>query len=105
MSQCKALHLVRNGRKNMTYANGTAQFHWGVSSRKHWVLHNVKKDPGCTNDLSQARPALIDKLGKAHDRWWNEIFPVMISKGGDSGNTGSQSGKLGKKVPIRSGKL
>ena len=42
----------------MTYAYGTAQYHWGVSPREHWVLFDVKKDPGCKNDLSQEKPSI-----------------------------------------------
>ena len=31
VSQCKALRIIARGGKNMTYAYGTAQYHWGVS--------------------------------------------------------------------------
>ena len=40
----------------MTYAYGTAQYHWGVSPKGQWVLYDVKKDPGCKNDLSKEKP-------------------------------------------------
>ena len=43
-SQCQALRIIAKGGKNMTYANGTAQFHWGVSPKDRWALFDVKKD-------------------------------------------------------------
>ena len=70
----------------MTYAYGTAQYHWGVSPREHWVLYDIKKDPGCKNDLSQQKPEMIRTLSRAYDTWWDNLFPEMIAKGGDLGN-------------------
>ena len=70
----------------MTYAYGTAQYHWGVSPKDHWVLYDIKKDPGCKNDLSKEKPDMIRTLSTAYDKWWDNIFPVMIAKGGDLGN-------------------
>ena len=86
ISQCKGLSNVSKGSKNMTYAHGTAQYHWGVSPKDHWVLYDVKKDPGCKNDLSKEKPDMIRTLSTAYDKWWDNIFPVMIAKGGDLGN-------------------
>jgi hypothetical protein len=50
------------------------------------VLFDVKKDPGCRNDLSEKRPGLVAKLSKAYDQWWDDTYPEMISMGGDEGN-------------------
>lgn len=86
MSQCKALNAVERGSENMTYAYGTAQYHWGLSPKEHWVLYDVKKDPGCKNDLSKKNPLIVSRLTKAYDSWWNNIFPKMIAMGGDLGN-------------------
>jgi arylsulfatase A-like enzyme len=90
MSQCKGLRIVSQGNKNMTYAHGTAQYHWGVSPREHWVLYDVKKDPGCQNDLSQEKPGLITKLSIAYEKWWDNTFPEMMAKGGDLGDPGER---------------
>ncbi len=103
MSQCQALRIIAKGGKNMTYANGTAQFHWGVSPKDQWVLFDVKKDPGCIKDLSQENPLLIAKLTQAYDRWWTDIFPEMISKGGDLGDP-NQNRKTSKKNKSWKGK-
>ena len=96
MSQCKGLQNVSRGSKNMTYAYGTAQYHWGVSPKEHWVLYDVKKDPGCKNDLSKEKPDMIRTLSNAYDTWWDNIFPEMIAKGGDLGNP-NQSRKAAKR--------
>jgi hypothetical protein len=71
----------------MTYANGTAQFHWGVSPKDCWVLYDVKADPGCKNDLPKTRPTLLEKLSDEYEIWWDNVYPEMISKGGDLGST------------------
>lgn len=96
MSQCKALQIVENGGKNMTYAYGSAQYHWKVSPREKWVLFDVKKDPGCKNDLSQKNPQLISQLARAHDQWWNTTYPEMIAKGGDLGTPKRNDSSKGK---------
>lgn len=85
-SQCQALRIIAKGGKNMTYANGTAQFHWGVSPKDRWALFDVKKDPGCRNDLYEKQPQLVSKLSSEYEKWWEDIFPTMISKGGDLGD-------------------
>jgi arylsulfatase A-like enzyme len=85
-SQCQALRIVSKGGNNMTYANGTAQFHWGVSPKDRWVLYDVKADPGCKNDLSKTRPTLLEKLSDEYEIWWDNVYPEMISKGGDLGS-------------------
>ena len=103
MSQCKGLHNVSQGSKNMTYAYGTAQYHWGVSPKGHWVLYDVKKDPGCKNDLSAKKPVLISKLSVSYDKWWDNIFPEMMAKGGDLGdpNENRKAPNRTRKQPIK----
>ena len=86
MSQCMGLKAIENGREVHTYAYGTAQYHWGLSPRDRWVLFDVKKDPGCQNDLSEKRPGLVAKLSRAYDQWWDDTYPEMIAMGGDAGN-------------------
>jgi hypothetical protein len=70
----------------MTYAYGTAQYHWGVSPKEHWVLYDVKKDPGCRNDLSKTNSELVSKLTRFYDQWWDKTYPEMIAAGGDLGD-------------------
>jgi hypothetical protein len=103
MSQCKGLHNVSQGSKNMTYAYGTAQYHWGVSPKGHWVLYDVKKDPGCKNDLSAKKPVMISKLSVSYDKWWDNIFPEMMAKGGDLGdpNENRKAPNRTRKQPIK----
>ena len=84
--QCQALRIIARGGKNMTYAYGTAQYHWGVSPPDQWGLYDVKKDPGCRKDLSQAKPELISKLARSYDQWWDKVYPEMIAAGGDLGD-------------------
>ncbi|MBT3667403.1 MAG: sulfatase-like hydrolase/transferase, partial [Opitutae bacterium] len=103
MSQCKGLRNVSQGSKNMTYAYGTAQYHWGVSPKEHWVLYDVKKDPGCKNDLSAKKPAMMSKLSVSYDKWWDNIFPEMMAKGGDLGdpNENRKAANRTRKQPIK----
>ena len=86
MSQCQALRIVERGGKNQVYSRGTAQYHWGVSPRDKWVLFNVKKDPGCLDDLAAKKPELIARLSSSYQHWWEKTYPEMIAKGGDLGD-------------------
>ena len=63
MSQCMALQAIEKGRTVHTYAYGTAQYHWGISPKDKWVLFDVKKDPGCKNDLADKKPGLVAQAG------------------------------------------
>jgi arylsulfatase A-like enzyme len=98
MSQCMALKAIENGRTVHTYANGTAQFHWGLSPRDRWALYDVKIDPGCRNDLHYEKQDLIDHLSQKYEGWWTTVYPSMIKAGGDLGNPeqGRQSSKRDK---------
>jgi arylsulfatase A-like enzyme len=85
-SQCATLRAVRKGLKTTTYANGTAQMHWGVTAPGRWELFDVKADPGCQKDVSSANPELVSELIASYDNWWDEQFPVMMGRGGDEGD-------------------
>ena len=85
-SQCSTMRAVRNGLRTTTYAYGTAQEHWGVTAPGHWMLIDVKKDPGCKTDLSKAHPELVSELIASYSNWWDEQFPVMMARGGDAGD-------------------
>ena len=86
MSQCTTMRAVRSGLTTTTYANGTAQNHWGVTPRGQWVLFDVKDDPACQNDISAAHPELVTELLAAYETWWDEQFPVLTARGGDAGD-------------------
>ncbi len=85
-SQCVTLRAVRKGLKTTTYTDGNAQYHWGVSPRDRWVLFDVKADPQCQKDLSKEKPEIVSKLSAAYDKWWDDMYPVMIAHNGDAGS-------------------
>lgn len=85
-SQCTTMRAVRKGLKTTTYANGSAQMHWGVTAPGRWELFDVKKDPGSQQDLSSANPELVSELIASYDSWWDEQFPLMMARGGDAGD-------------------
>ena len=82
--QCATLRAVEKGQKAATYTKGNAQFHWGVSPADRWVLFDVKKDPACQHDLSAANPQRVAAMTKAYDQWWDDVYPVMIERGGEA---------------------
>ncbi|MDF1737935.1 MAG: arylsulfatase [Verrucomicrobiales bacterium] len=84
-SQCTTLNLVAKGLDTITYTDGNAQFHWGVSPPDRWVLFDSKKDPACENDLASERPELVKTLSDAYEKWWDSTYPEMIAAGGDKG--------------------
>lgn len=96
-SQCTTMRAVNNGLTRTTYAYGTAQIHWGTVPMGQWALYDIKTDPGCENDLSYSNPELVANLAAAYDRWWEEMFPDMIAKGGDIGDP-DVSAKASKKA-------
>lgn len=85
-SQCTTLRGVRNGLKTTTYTRGNAQFHWGVTAADRWSLFDSKQDPECQRDLAGANPELVSTLSAAYEDWWEELYPVMIARGGDEGD-------------------
>jgi arylsulfatase A-like enzyme len=99
-SQCTTMRAVRKGLTTTTYAYGTAQEHWGVTAPGHWMLVDVKKDPGCKNDLSKMHPELVSELIAAYDTWWDDQYPLMIARGGDAGDPqeSAKAAALARKV-------
>jgi arylsulfatase A-like enzyme len=81
--QCETLRGVETGSKFATYTKENAQFHWGVTPRGHWALYDVKKDPNCQNDLANSQAKRAKKMAAAYDTWWDDIYPVMVERGGD----------------------
>jgi arylsulfatase A-like enzyme len=104
-SQCTTLRAVQKGLKTTTYANGTAQMHWGTSPSDRWVLFDVIKDPACQNDMAAQHPELVSRLIASYDKWWDTTYPVMIARGGDEGDPGALgSYEEGKAIQRRSPK-
>lgn len=99
VGQCASLRIVQDGGKAMTYTEENAQFHWGVSPEKRWVLFDTKKDPACQVDLAAGNPELVKELSARYDRWWDEIYPEMIDAGGDSGKPIEASYAYGLPTP------
>jgi arylsulfatase A-like enzyme len=85
-SQCSTLRSVRKGLKKTTYTQENAQYHWGVTPPDHWALFDVKKDPGCRNDIAATHPERVDEMVKAYEQWWDNTYPVMMERGGDLGD-------------------
>jgi len=81
--QCETLRSVEAGKKSAVYTKENAQYHWGVTPPGHWALFDVKKDPGCQNDLAKSSSKRAKKMASAYDAWWDEIYPVMVKRGGD----------------------
>jgi arylsulfatase A-like enzyme len=81
--QCETLRGVEAGDKAATYTRQNAQFHWGVTPPGRWALYDVKKDPGCQSDLAPSQARRAKKMAAAYDAWWDEVYPVMVERGGD----------------------
>ncbi len=82
--QCMTLRSVEAGSQRANYTEKNAQLHWGVTPRGHWALYDVKKDPACQNDLADAESERATLMAKAYDSWWDEVYPVMVERGGDA---------------------
>lgn len=83
-NQCATLRAVEKGCPTAIYTDKNAAFHWGVSPANKWVLFDVKKDPACQNDLSEGQPERVSMMAEAYDRWWDNLYPVMVERGGDA---------------------
>ena len=83
-SQCNTLRGVAAGGKGANYTKENAQFHWGVTPPGRWALFDVKKDPGCQNDLAESESKRASTMAAAYDSWWDKVYPVMVERGGDA---------------------
>lgn len=81
--QCATLRGVKNGQRAATYTKDNAQYHWGLTDREQWAMFDVKQDPGCQNDLAAGNPERVADMVKAYDAWWDEMYPVMVARGGE----------------------
>jgi arylsulfatase A-like enzyme len=92
-SQCTTLRQVQSGTKRATYTKENAAFHWGVTAPGRWSLFDLTADIKCAQDLSKTKPDITAKLAAAYDKWWDDLFPVMIQHGGDKGTPEPLGGK------------
>jgi arylsulfatase A-like enzyme len=81
--QCDTLRAVQRGQKAATYTKDNAQYHWGVTERGQWELFEVKKDPGCQDNLASKYPERVAEMSKAYDQWWEGMYPTMVERGGE----------------------
>lgn len=82
-SQCTTLRSVGKGAKRATYTKENAQFHWGVTPPGKWSLFDLENDQECSTDVADQNPELVSRLSASYDKWWDDMYPEMISKGGD----------------------
>lgn len=83
-NQCATLRAVEKGQKWAQYTKENAAYHWGVSKAGEWELYDTTKDPGCQKNLAADQPDRVARLAAAYDSWWDDVFPVMIERGGDA---------------------
>ena len=81
--ECDGLRAVEKGSKVGTYTKANAQFHWGVTPSGRWALYDLKKDIACRNDIAEKNPERVKTMAAAYDKWWDDLYPVMIKCGGD----------------------
>ena len=81
--ECDGLRAVEKGSKVGTYTKANAQFHWGVTPSGRWALYDLKKDIACQNDIAEKNPERVKAMAAAYDNWWDDLYPVMIKRGGD----------------------
>ncbi|MDX2432269.1 MAG: arylsulfatase [Bacteroides sp.] len=86
LSQCSALRKVEKGLTKTNYTDTNAQFHWASTPPDRWALFDVKNDPACEQDISSANAEQISEMAEAYDLWWDDVFPLMIERGGDLGD-------------------
>lgn len=82
-SQCTTLRSVEKGSARANYTQENAQFHWGVTPHGKWTLFDLKNDQECRNDIADQNPELVSRLATSYDKWWDDMYPEMILKGGD----------------------
>jgi arylsulfatase A-like enzyme len=83
-NQCATLRSVKKGATSAHYTKENAQFHWGVSLADRWVLFDTRKDPACRDDLSATMPERAQNMLAAYDRWWDDVYPTMVERGGET---------------------
>ncbi len=75
---------MEKGSVAANYTKNDAQFHWGVTPPGQWALYDTKTDPACRHDLAADQPERVKQMAAAYDRWWDDVYPVMVARGGDA---------------------
>ena len=70
-----------------------------MSPADQWVLFDTKKDPACKNDLSAEHPELVKAMAASYDQWWDEMYPTMVERGGESQLTSVIEARKKKVLP------
>ena len=84
LGECDTLRNVEKGKKTAIYTKENAQFHWGITPPGRWALYDLKKDIACQNDIANQNPERLKAMSVAYEKWWDELYPIMIERGGDS---------------------
>jgi len=65
-----------------TSTKESSAFHWSVTDG--WELYDARKDPSCNSSLSVAMPELQQRLTASYEKWWDDVYPEMMKRGGDA---------------------
>jgi arylsulfatase A-like enzyme len=74
------LLLLQRGKNAGPYTTNSL-YHWGLT--RGWELYDVFADPGCRKDLAAQMPETVQRLSTAYDAWWEDVLPMLTSRGGD----------------------
>jgi arylsulfatase A-like enzyme len=84
LGECDTLRNVEQGAQTAIYTKENAQFHWGVTPPGRWALYDLKNDIACQNDTAAQNLERVKSMSVAYEKWWDELFPIMIARGGDA---------------------
>ena len=84
LGECDTLRNVEKGEKMAIYTKENAQFHWGITPPGRWALYDLKNDIACQNDIAEQNPERLKAMSVAYEKWWDELYPIMIERGGDA---------------------
>ncbi|PAW81018.1 MAG: hypothetical protein B9S31_03400 [Spartobacteria bacterium Tous-C9RFEB] len=84
LGECDTLRDVEKGRKTAIYTKENAQLHWGITPPGRWALYDLKNDIACQNDIAEQNLERVKSMSVAYEKWWDELFPIMIARGGDA---------------------
>jgi arylsulfatase A-like enzyme len=82
--QCATLRAMERGEKAAQYTQANGQHHWGITPPGEWVLFDTTRDPECQSNLAAAEPERVRTMAAAYDTWWDEVYPVMVERGGEA---------------------
>ena len=84
LGECDTLRNVEQGGKTAIYTKENAQLHWGITPPGRWALYDLKNDIACQNDIADQNPERLKAMSVAYEKWWDELYPIMIERGGDA---------------------